>query len=180
MDPCIGNDGKTLSFSCDDPRHLNLEDQACTPSEEAARKMFGPYYDNPNPSDNDVWDFVTKGTDFAPGLVRVLVYVDIGGGYDHTKFNGQARVCLETKGGQFGDASSCQEGIETGGNLTSHVPFAVPEQPDDDEGGVYLPKGKPFNVCVQIAANGNDHAHNCVEGRNDGSGSVIGVHVPFE
>ena len=96
-------------------------------------------------SDTEIFNSMTKGIEFATGLVKVLVYVD-------SSYKGDASVCL-----QYRDTESCQKGIQSG----EKVPFAVPQTPDDE--GIYIPKGKDFLVCVHVSS----AKENCVTADNE-------------
>lgn len=126
-------------------------------------------------TDEDRWNnFVNNGGATPDRPVRVLVYIDVVAPLS----NGTAHVCIETKGGQYGDARECPPvGTGTGGNTTTYLPFAFGTKPTIE--GVYLPEGREFFTCVQIDTIDGEHKENCAQAKNTPGNDVIGVHIPF-
>ena len=113
-----------------------------------------------------------------PNKVNVWVYIDTLSPLGDSYFNGTATVCIETKGGQYGDATQCDPvgwGIGSGSS-SQVIPFVISELPTAE--GVHLPEGKEFFACAQITTHQNLNIRNCVPAVNDGR-NLIEVHVPF-
>lgn len=194
--PCINRDG-SRQYWCDDPEYqANPLEGGCTirdddgqGDEDAFPDILADTVNEDQPeeygglSDEEMWNSVTSNGAAMPGSemqdkVRILVYIDVLTADNDPSFVGDARVCIETKGGIHGDAAECdEEGIRTAANMTTYVPFAITTHEDDE--GVFLPEGREFFACVEVDNNAsNEHIHSCAPSKNEGQ-DVIGVHIPL-